>query len=99
MATRKRDLTVMKGAVRRTNDSMLTWLLILFQTTAMLLLTFKTNPIDMQALMLAAAMPAVTLLVVEGFPRIWRIDRVVLTMVMFLCSVSVVTLTAIANPR
>ncbi len=97
MAARKMDLTAMKRAAKRTNDSMLTWLLILFQATAMLLLTFRKNPIDQQALMLAGAMPAVTLLIVNGLPKIWKIDRVILTMVLFLCSVSVITLTAIAR--
>lgn len=87
-----------KPKVRRGRDGgMLTWLVILFQVSAMLLLTFKTDPIDMQALNLAVAMPAVTLLVLKGIPRIWPVDRTVLSMVMMLCSVSVVTLTAIAR--
>ncbi len=89
--------TKQKGGRRGRDDGMLTWIIILFQTSAMLLLTFKTDPIDMQALNLAVAMPAVTLLVLKGFPRIWPIDRTVLSMVMMLCSVSVVTLTGIAR--
>lgn len=82
---------------RGRDDQMLTWLVVLFQTSAMLLLTFKTSPIDMQALKLAGVMPVVTLLVLKGLPRIWRIDQTILSMVMMLCSVSVVTLTAIAR--
>jgi len=42
-------------------------------------------------------MPLVTLLVIRGVPAIWPVDRVLLTLVMFLCSVSVVTLSAIAR--
>ena len=38
-----------------------------------------------------------TLLCAKGLPRFWKIDRVVLTLVLFLCSVSLVTLTAIAR--
>lgn len=97
MTTRRIDLAVMKRAARRTNDRMLTWLVVLFQASAMLLLTFRTNPIDQQALILAGAMPAASLLLLGGVPRIWRIDKTILTMVIFLCSASVVTLTAIAR--
>lgn len=97
MMTRRMDLSAMHKAARRTNDKMLTWLVVLFQATAMLLLTFRTDPIDLQALALAGAMPAVTLLLLGGLPKLWRIDRTVLAMVLFLCSVSVVTLTAIAR--
>lgn len=97
MTTRRIDLATMKKAARRTNDSMLGGLVILFQISAMLLLTFRTSPIDMQALILAGVMPAITLIVVHGIPKIWPVDRIVLIMVMFLCSVSVITLTAIAR--
>lgn len=79
------------------DDRMMTWLVVLFQVSAMLLLTFKKNPIDRQALYLSGIMPAVTLLVLRGVPRIWRVDRTILSMVLMLCSVSVVTLTAIAR--
>jgi len=97
MAEKRIDLDTMKKAARRTNDRMLPWLIVLFQASAMLLLTFKTDPIDLQALTLAGVMPMVTLFILHGVPRIWRIDRTILAMVMFLCSVSVVTLTAIAR--
>ena len=97
MTTRRIDLATMRRATRRADDGMLCGLLLLFQATAMLLLTFRTNPIDQQALILAGAMPAVTLLVMKGIPKIWRVDKVILAMVLFLGSVSVVTLTAIAR--
>ena len=98
MTTRRMDLAAMKRAARRTDDRMMKWLVILFQMTSMLLLTFKNSEaIDQQALILAGVMPAATLLVLNGIPRIWKVDRVLLTMVLFLCSVSIVTLTAIAR--
>ena len=97
MTARRIDLTAMKRAARRTEDGMLMWLLILFQASAMLLLTFKTNPIDRQALAFAGIMPLVTLLMMKLAPKIWRVDRVLLAMILFLCSVSIVTLTAIAR--
>ncbi len=97
MTTKRIDMAAMRRAARRTNDRMLNWLVVLFQASSMLLLTFKTNPIDQQALILAGVMPALTLFMTTALPRFWRIDRTILTMVLFLCSVSVVTLTAIAR--
>ena len=86
------------GVVRRgRDDGMLTWLVVLFQFSAMLLLAFKNDSFDWQALNMAVAMPAVTLLTLKGLPKIWRVDRTILSMVMMLCSVSVVTLSAIAR--
>jgi len=79
------------------SDQTLLFSVILFQVSAMLLLTFRTDPIDLQALSMAGILPLVTLAVLTGFPKLWRIDRTILAMVMFLCSVSVVTLTAIAK--
>ena len=83
MTARRIDLTAMKRAARRTEDGMLMWLLILFQASAMLLLTFKTNPIDRQALAFAGIMPLVTLLMMKLAPKIWRVDRVLLAMILF----------------
>ncbi|MBQ8954239.1 MAG: FtsW/RodA/SpoVE family cell cycle protein [Clostridia bacterium] len=97
MARRTGEIDAMKQALRRADTSLLLYAVVLFQASAMLLLTLRTEPIDTQALLLAGAMPAVTLLLVKGLPKIWKIDRVVLTLVLFLCSVSIVTLTAIAR--
>ncbi|MBQ2957163.1 MAG: FtsW/RodA/SpoVE family cell cycle protein [Clostridia bacterium] len=89
------DLDTMKKAASRSSGRTLTGLLVLFQATAMLLLTFKIEyTLNLQSLILAAAMPAVSLLLLKGLPKVWNIDRVMLTMVLFLCSVSIVTLTA-----
>ena len=97
MAKKTAALGEMRKALKRADTSLLLYAITLFQASAMLLLTLRTEPIDTQSLMLAFALPAVTWLLVKGLPRIWRIDRVILTLVMFLCSVSVVTLTAIAR--
>lgn len=94
---RKVDLPTMKKAVRRTNARVLETLVILFQISAMTLLAFRSNPIDQQALMLAVIMPVTTVFIGKALPKFWKIDRVVLTMALFLCSVSIVTLTAIAR--
>ena len=96
---RKKNVAIgtLRQALRRADTSLLLYAIVLFQASAMLLLTLRTNPIDTQALLLAAAMPAVTLLCLKALPKLWRIDRVVLALVLFLCSVSVVTLTAISR--
>ena len=97
MTTKRIDLAAMRKAVKRSDARMPGMLVILFQISAMLLLTFRTSPIDQQALLMAFAMPMATILIKKMVTRLWKVDRVVLTMVLFLCSVSLVTLTAIAR--
>ncbi len=97
MRKRTTEIGAMRRALKRADTSLLLYAVTLFQASAMLLLTLRTNPIDTQSLLLAGIMPAVTLLLVKGLPKIWKIDRVILTLVLFLCSVSVVTLTAISR--
>lgn len=97
MTKKTSEADALRKALRRADTSLLVYAVALFQVSAMLLLTLRTDPIDRQALLLAGAMPAVTLLCAKGLPRFWKIDRVVLTLVLFLCSVSLVTLTAIAR--
>ena len=81
----------------KAGKNILLWCVMLFQLTAMLLLTLRTDPIDLQSLVLAFVMPALTFAVVRGLPVFFPIDTTLLTLVLFLCSVSVVTLTAIAR--
>jgi len=92
------DSENLKQLVLRSNTSLLQYGVILFQITAMLLLAFKTEgAIDTQALMFAAAMPLCTIIICKLFSRFWPIDRALLLMVIFLLSVSLVTLKAIAR--
>jgi len=92
------DAEGLRQLVLRTNTTLLQYSVILFQITAMLLLAFKTEgQIDTQALMFAAAMPLCTVLICKLFSRCWPIDRALLLLVMFLLSVSLVTLKAIAR--
>ncbi|MDO4740299.1 MAG: FtsW/RodA/SpoVE family cell cycle protein, partial [Eubacteriales bacterium] len=99
MAGRKTiDAENLKQLVLRTNTSLLQYGVILFQVTAMLLLAFKTEgSVDTQALLFAAAMPLGTVFFCRLFSRFWPIDRALLLLVMFLLSVSLVTLKAIAR--
>ena len=97
MAKKNAAERALRRMPERADTSLLLYAIVLFQASAMLLLTLRTEPIDTQSLFLAAAMPAVTLLCVKGLPKLWRVDRVILSLVLFLCSVSVVTLTAISR--
>lgn len=84
--------------VLRSNTTLLQYGVILLQITAMLLLAFKTEgSIDTQALLFACAMPVCTVVVCRLFARLWPIDRALLLLCIFLMSVSLVTLKAIAR--
>lgn len=87
----------LRAALVKADTTLLCYAVMLFQATAMLLLTFRQQPIDAQALILAGAMPAATFIILRVLPKVWRVDRVILTLVLFLCSTGVVTLTAIAR--
>ena len=97
MAKTKADAKTLKKALMRTNTHALMTGVMLFQFTSMLLLTFRTEPFDLQALVLAIAMPLVTRLTIALFSKLWPIDRATLIMVLFLNSVGIVTLQAIAR--
>ena len=99
MAGRKAiDAGALRQLVLRTNTVLIEYGVMLFQLTAMLLLAFKTpGTLDHQALVFAAAMPAVTFLLMRVVSRLWPVDRALLLLVLFLLSVSMVTLKAIAR--
>ena len=82
----------MKQALLRSNTHLLMTAVMLFQATGMLLLTFKTNPIDTQALIMAGVLPLVTWGAVNLYGKLWQVDRALMILVMFLCSVGLVTL-------
>lgn len=91
------DSAKLRGAVTRANVTLLLTSVLLFQFTGMLLLPFKTQPVDFQALTFALVMPSVTWLIVKLFPRFWPVDRALLILTLFLCSISLVALKAIAR--
>ena len=83
----------------RSNTRLLLSAVMLFQFTAMLLISLQEQPVDMQALILAVALPAATWLVTMLFGKIWPIDRAILILVMLLCSVGIITLSDIARAK
>lgn len=97
MARTKTDTKAFKKALMRSNTDTLLGGVMLFQFTSMLLLAFKTEAFNTQALVLAIVMPIVTKLTVSLISKIWPIDRATLIMALMLNSVGIVTLQAIAR--
>ena len=87
----------MKKALMRSNTRLLLSAVMLFQALAMLLVAFQSGAINRQALVLAAALPMVTMLTTIIMGRLWPIDRAILIMALFLCSVGIITLSDIAR--
>lgn len=87
----------MKRALMRSNTKLLLSAVMLFQALAMLLIAFQKEAVNLQALALAAALPLTTWLVTRLMGRVWPVDRAILIMVMFLCSVGIITLSDIAK--
>lgn len=84
-------------SLREADTSLLTVVVMLFQASAMGLLAFKTNPIDTQALAFAVALPLITRVLTRLMSRHLKADGLLLNLTLFLCSVSLVTLKAIAK--
>lgn len=87
----------MKKALMRSNTRLLLSAVMLFQALAMLLIAFQKETVNTQALILAAALPVATWLVTVLMGRVWPVDRAILILVMFLCSIGVITLSDIAK--
>ena len=95
MARNRSD--VMRQALRRSNTRLLLSAVMLFQAATMLLIAFQPGGINRQALVLAAALPTVTALTTALMGRRWPVDRAILIMALFLCSVGLITLSDIAK--
>ena len=87
----------MKRALMRSNTRLLLSAVMLFQALAMLLIAFQKETVNLQALVLAVALPLTTWLVTGLMGRVWPVDRAILIMALFLCSVGVITLSDIAK--
>ena len=97
MARQRSKTQKYKKALMRSNTDGLFTGLILFQFTSMLLLAFKAEAFNLQALIMAFAMPAISKIVVGFFSRVWHVDRATLIMALMLNSIGIVTLQAIAR--
>ena len=93
----KNKVDRMKKALMRSNTKLLLSAVMAFQVLAMLLIAFQKETVNPQALVLAAALPLVTWLTTRLMGRVWPVDRAILIMVLFLCSVGIITLSDIAK--
>ena len=94
---RRMNAQALKRALLRSNTKLLMTVVMLFQATGMLLLAFKRDPIDTQALIMAAVLPLGTYLTVNLYSRLWQVDRALMILFLFLCSVGLITLQDIAR--
>lgn len=95
--SRPADVKKLKKALMRSNTKLLLTAVMLFQFSASLLLAFKGDAIDVQALCFAAALPVGTWLVSTLITKLWPVDRAMIIMTLLLCSVGIITLQDIAR--
>ncbi|MGI6173259.1 MAG: FtsW/RodA/SpoVE family cell cycle protein [Christensenellales bacterium] len=94
---KKKNPHVLHRALYRSNTLVLEMLIAAFQVFAMLLLTLKTNPFDMQALLLMIAMPLCMAGALGLYSKFAPVDRAVYLLSAFLMSISLVILKDIAR--
>lgn len=87
----------MRKALMRSNTRLLLTAVCLFQALSMLLISLQGGAISVQALILTAALPIGTALIVNIMGRFWPVDRAILIMVLLLCSIGIITLSDIAK--
>lgn len=87
----------MKRALMRSNTRLLLTAVMLFQFAAMGLIAFQSGTVNTQALILAVALPGVTMLTAALMGKLWPVDRAILILVMFLCGLGIITLSDIAR--
>ena len=94
---RSRKIEKMRRNLMRSNTRLLLTSVVVFQLLAFLLLTVKPGNESMQTLILAAAVPLSTLLITNLMGKFWPVDRAILILVELLCSIGLITLTAICK--
>jgi cell division protein FtsW (lipid II flippase) len=95
--SRQKDVQKLKKALMRSNTRLLLSAVMIFQFAAGLLLALKESPFDLQALVLAVALPAATWLVSTVITKFWPVDRAIVILALLLCSVGILTLQDIAK--
>ena len=94
---RSRKIEKMRRNLMRSNTRLLLTSVVVCQLLAFLLLTVKPGNESMQTLILAAAVPLSTLLITNLMGKIWPVDRAILILVELLCSIGLITLSAICK--
>ena len=88
----------MRKALMRSNTRLLLTGVMILQCAAMALLAFRGGgEPSRQCLILAAALPLTTMLVVNAMGKLWPIDRAIAILVLLLVSIGVITLSGIAR--
>ena len=87
----------MRRALMRSNTRLLLSGVLVFPLLAMALVAFKDETVSVQALVLAAALPLATLMVVNLMGKLWPVDRAILILVLLLVSIGIITLSGIAR--
>ena len=93
----QRKIEKMKKALMRSNTRLLLTAVVIFEVLAMLLIALKPETESIQPLVLAAALPLVTVLSTNLMGRIWPVDRAILIMVLLLCATGIISLSDITK--
>ena len=91
------DMDEVRTALMRSNTRLLLTAVMTFQAAAMTLIAFQSGTVNIQALVLAAALPTVTALTSVLMGKAWPVDRAILILVLFLSSLGIITLSDIAR--
>ena len=85
----------MRRALMRTNTRLLLTTVVVFQLLALALLALRPDNASLQPLILVAAVPLVTLITANLMGKLWPVDRAILILVLLLCSIGLITLSAV----
>ena len=87
----------MRRALMRTNTRLLLTSVVVFQALALALLALRPDVTSLQPLILLLAVPGGTLLVANLMGRLWPVDRAILILALFLCSLGLIALSAVCR--
>ena len=87
----------MRRALMRVNTRLLLSAVMLLQFAALSLAAFRGETVSVQTLIFAFAVPIATMAVTLLTSKLWPVDRAILILVLFLLSIGVITLSAIAK--
>ncbi len=87
----------MRRALMRVNTRLLLTSVVIFQVLALGLLALRPDNETLQPLVMLAAIPAATLLTANLMGKLWPVDRAILILVLLLCSIGLITLSAICR--
>lgn len=87
----------MRRALMRSNTRILLTTVVAFQVLALGLLALRPDRESFQSLILLATIPAVTLITANLMGKLWPVDRAILILVLLLCSIGLITLSAICR--